>query len=90
MLTNVKSWGKTFKVQKLNVIPKKWPTAKRFPTLTDISQNQKYYSVNNLWMSREELIGEHELSLETQIDADLAILDEECDKKYKLMANKYF
>ena len=40
-------------------------------------------------MSREELIGEHESFLETQIDADLANLAEECDEKYRLMANKY-
>ena len=40
-------------------------------------------------MSREELVGEHELILETQVDADLATLAEECDEKYRLMANKY-
>ena len=89
IISKVQSWEKTFKVPKQIIIPQKWPTGERFPTLADISQNQKYYSVNNLWMSREELIGEHELILKTQIDADLAILAEECDQKYRLLANKY-
>ena len=89
VLGKVKSWDKTFNFPKLKIIPQKWPSGETFPTLLDICQNLNYYSVNNIWMSREEIIGSNEMNIATQLDADLATLEEECDAKYLLLSNKY-
>ena len=71
-------------------IPNTWPTGEKFPILMDISSSQKYYSVKNLWMSREELVGSTENIISTSTDDDLARLGFNCGEKYNKLSIKYF
>ena len=69
-------------------IPHSWPSGEKL-FLKYLSSNQNYYYVTNLWITREELVGEMNNIDSTVTDDDLTEPSPSCDERYREFSSKY-
>ena len=69
-------------------IPHSWPSGEKL-FLKYLSSNQNYYYVTNLWITREELVGEMNNIDSSGNDDVLSKLGPRCDERYRKISSKY-